>query len=133
MRKTAFIVWLFAAWMAIATLGGCKSKASLDADVDHLLTAIDTSDYEHFKADAHPGLIQEVSQAEFDEGHTAIKKLGPLKSKSMKGMQTSTNNGVTTTSGNYDLVFANGKCQLEIKSIGGKLLAFHFRNITMTS
>lgn len=131
MRRISFLALVFVLTAWLATLGGCKAKASLDADVDHLLTAIATADYEHFKLDADPGLVKEVSKQEFDEGSVTVKKLGALKSKSMKGLETKTTNGVTVSSGNYDLVFANGKCKLQIKSHEGKLFAFHFSNIEM--
>ena len=102
---------------------GCKSKKSLDADVDHLLAAIAASDYDHFKADAHPGLVTEVSKAEFDSMAKVLKKLGPLRSKSMTAMRVKSG---APTEGDYDMVFANGACKLQIKSVNGKLAGFHF-------
>jgi len=102
---------------------GCKSKATLDADVDHLLVAVASSDYEHFKADAHPALTKEVSEDEFNGMSKILKKLGPVKSKTMKSIQVKAG---APTQGMYDMEFANGKCQLEIKSLDGKLVGFHF-------
>ena len=60
MKRRALLLVLVSvvtAWLATSTLG-CRSKKSLDADVDHLLTAIATADYDHFKGDAHPSLAQ---------------------------------------------------------------------------
>lgn len=102
---------------------GCKSKATLDADVDHLLVAVASSDYEHFKADAHPALTKEVSEEEFNGMSKILKKLGPVKSKTMKSIQVKAG---APTQGTYDMEFTNGKCQLEIKSLDGKLVGFHF-------
>lgn len=102
---------------------GCKSKQTLDADVDHLLVAIASSDYDHFKADAHPALAQEVSKQEFDDIAKVVKKLGPLKSKTMTSIQVKSG---APTVGQYNMDFTNGSCQLEIKSLNGKLVGFQF-------
>lgn len=102
---------------------GCKSKKTLDADVDHLLVAIASSDYEHFKADAHPGLVNEVSDHEFDSMAKALKALGPLKSKSMTAIRVKAG---APTEGDYAMEFENGSCSLAIKSLDGKLVGFHF-------
>ena len=102
---------------------GCKSKASLDADVDHLLVAIGATDYEHFKADAHPALVTEVSKQEFDGMAKVLKKFGPMKSKTMTSIRVKAG---APTEGDYNLVFANGSCTLLIKSVDGKLAGFHF-------
>lgn len=104
-------------------LGGCKSKASLDADVDHLLVAIASSDYDHFKADAHPALQKEVTKEEFEGMARVLKKLGPLQSKSMTAIRVKSG---APTEGDYKMVFANGSCNLAIKSLNGKLVGFHF-------
>ncbi len=109
--------------LGLLGLPGCKSKATLDADVDHLLVAISTSDYDHFKADAHPALTKEVSKQEFDGMAKALKGLGPLKSKSMKSISVKAG---APSEGQYDLEFANGSASLQIKSLDGKLVAFHF-------
>jgi hypothetical protein len=95
----------------------------MDADVDHLLVAMATSDYEHFKADAHPALAKEVSEQEFTTMAAVLKKLGPVKSKSMKSIQIKQG---APSQGTYDMEFANGSCKLEIKSLDGKLVGFHF-------
>lgn len=102
---------------------GCKSKQTLDADVDHLLVAIASSDYDHFKADAHPALAQEVTKQEFDDIAKVVKKLGPLKSKTMTSIQVRSG---APTHGKYNMEFTNGSCELEIKSLNGKLVGFHF-------
>jgi len=102
---------------------GCKSKASLDADVDHLLVAISTSDYDHFKADAHPALSKEVSKEQFDRMATVLKALGPMKSKSMKSISVKAG---APSEGHYEIEFANGAATLDIKSLDGKLVGFNF-------
>lgn len=109
--------------LSLFAFTGCKSKATLDADVDHLLVAIAASDYDHFKADAHPALVNEVSKEEFEGMARALKRLGPLKSKSMKGISVKSG---APTEGHYEMEFENGSCSLEIKSLDGKLVAFHF-------
>lgn len=108
--------------LVFSTLG-CKSKKTLDADVDHLLVAIGSADYDHFKADAHPSLVNEVSKQEFDGMAKVLKKLGPLKSKSMTSIQVKAG---APTEGHYDMEFANGSCKLDIKSLDGKLVGFRF-------
>ena len=108
--------------LALSSLG-CKSKKTLDADVDHLLTAIATSDYDHFKADAHPALATEVSKEEFDGMAKVLKGLGPLKSKTMTKIEVKAG---APAEGHYDMEFANGSATLEIKSLDGKLVGFHF-------
>src|SRR5690606_34988376 len=102
---------------------GCKSKKTLDADVDHLLVAIASSDYDHFKADAHPSLVDEVSKDEFESMAKVLTRLGPLKSKSMTSIQIKSGQ---PTEGQYDMEFTNGSCKLQIKSLDGKLVGFHF-------
>lgn len=123
-RRSLFALVLSALVMALGFSSvACKSKASLDADVDHLLTAIASSDYEHFKADAHPALATEVSQDEFEGMARVLKKLGPLKSKKMTSIQVKSG---APSEGKYEMEFENGKCDLEIKSLEGKLVGFHF-------
>lgn len=125
MKRRHFLLVLFSSLvlqLALSSLG-CKSKATLDADVDHLLVAIGGSDYEHFKADAHPALVTEVSKEEFDRMAKVLKKLGPIKSKTMTAIRVKAG---APTEGNYNLEFANGSCSLSIKSADGKLAGFHF-------
>lgn len=124
-RRALFLVFIsaVAVWLTASTLG-CKSKKSLDGDVDHLLTAIAAANYEHFKADAHPALSQEVSKEEFDRMAVVLKKLGPLESKSMTSISVKAG---APAEGKYDMRFANGQCVLEIKSLEGKLVGFRFR------
>jgi hypothetical protein len=115
----AFVSTLFVLFSSV----GCKSKKTLDADVDHLLVAVASSDYDHFKADAHPALAKEVTKQEFDEIARVLKKLGPLKSKTMTSIQVKSGE---PTQGKYTLEFTNGSCALDIKSLDGKLVGFHF-------
>ena len=121
-RSLLLVAIAFVVQLALASVG-CQTKASLDGDVDHLLVALTSSDYDHFKADAHPALAKELSKQEFEAMARVIKKLGPLKSKKMTGIQVKAG---SPSEGKYDLVFENGSCQLEIKSLSGKLVSFHF-------
>ena len=125
MHRRTLLLTLVAALVTLFALSstGCKSKKTLDADVDHLLVAIARSDYEHFKADAHPALVNEVSKDEFESMAMVLKRLGPLKSKTMKSI--SVRQGAPTE-GQYDMEFENGSCSLAIKSLDGKLVGFHF-------
>lgn len=125
MNRRAFVLASLSTFVLPQALSalGCKSKASLDADVDHLLVAISTSDYDHFKADAHPALAKEVSKEEFEGMAKVLKKLGPLKSKSMQGI---TVKAGAPSEGKYKMEFQNGSADLEIKSLDGKLVGFHF-------
>lgn len=116
------LVSIITAWLATSVLG-CRSKKSLDADVDHLLTAIAATDYDHFKADAHPSLAQEVSKQEFDRMALVLKKLGPLESKQMTSIEVKAGG---LAEGKYEMRFANGSCTLQIKSVEGKLVGFRF-------
>ena len=116
------VLSMFALVFSIGSTG-CKSKQTLDADVDHLLVAIASTDYDHFKADAHPALAQEVTKQEFDDIAKVVKKLGPVKSKTMTSIQVKSG---APTVGQYNMEFTNGSCQLEIKSLNGKLVGFHF-------
>jgi len=124
-RRTLFaLVSMLVMQLVLSSfLMGCKSKASLDADVDHLLVAIASSDYDHFKADAHPALTKEVSKEEFEGMARVLKKLGPLQSKSMQAINVKSG---APTEGKYKMVFQNGSCTLDIKSLNGKLVGFHF-------
>ena len=68
----------------------------------------------------------------------SLKKLGALTSKSMTGITTSSEKdmktGVTTqvASGDYDLVFANGKAKLAFKVVSGKVAAAHVSGVEFT-
>jgi hypothetical protein len=121
--RRSLLVVLVLSLFALFTVSGCKSKASLDADVDHLLVAIGSSDYDHFKADAHPALQKEVTKEEFEGMARVLKKLGPLQSKSMTAIRVKSG---APTEGDYKMVFTNGSCNLAIKSLNGKLVGFHF-------
>jgi len=123
MPRRSFLLALLSSVVLVLSMLGCKSKQTLDADVDHLLVAIASSDYEHFKADAHPGLVQEVSKSEFEGMAKVLKGFGPLKSKSMTSIQIKAG---APTEGQYNMEFANGSCTLKIKSLNGKLVGFHF-------
>lgn len=123
MSRRPFFLVILASFVLLLTSLGCKSKATLDADVDHLLVALSTSDYDHFKADAHPALAKEVSKQEFEGMARALKGLGPLKTKTMKGISVKAG---APSEGTYEMEFANGSATLQIKSLDGKLVAFHF-------
>jgi hypothetical protein len=125
MNRRSLLLTLVASLITLLAFSstGCKSKKTLDADVDHLLVAISTSDYDHFKADAHPALVNEVSKGEFESMARVLKRLGPLKQKTMKSI--SVKQGAPTE-GQYDMEFENGSCSLAIKSLDGKLVGFHF-------
>ena len=127
-RRHLFLSFLVTIAMLLASLG-CKSKASLDADVDHLLVAISTSDYDHFKADAHPALAKELSKEQFDRMAKVLKGLGPLKTKSMKSISVKAG---APSEGHYEMQFANGSATLEIKSLDGKLVGFNFNGPDVT-
>lgn len=123
MPRRQILLAVLSTLFAIVFSLGCNSKKTLDADVDHLLVAIASTDYDHFKADAHPGLAQEVTKQEFDDIAKVVKKLGPLKSKTMTSIKV---NAGAPTEGKYNMEFTNGSCELEIKSLNGKLVGFHF-------
>jgi hypothetical protein len=124
MDRRSILVALLATFVMQLVSGlGCKSKQSLDADVDHLLVAIASADYELFKADAHPSLVNEVSKEEFDGMVRVLEKLGPLESKRMTSIHVQAGG---PAEGQYDMKFTNGSCKLQIKSLDGKLVAFHF-------
>lgn len=123
LRSLLRVLALTMLMLLAAASAGCRSKKTLDADVDHLLAAIASSDYEHFKADAHPSLVDEVSAQEFDSMARALKALGPLESKSMTAIRVKSG---APTEGDYAMKFAHGSCSLAIKSLDGKLVGFHF-------
>jgi hypothetical protein len=129
MARRSILLLVLSVLLAFVLSLGCKSKKTLDADVDHLLVAIASSDYDHFKADAHPALAKEVTKQEFDDIAKVVKKLGPLKSKTMTSISVQSG---APTEGHYDMEFTNGSCQLDIKSLDGKLVGFHFTGPDIT-
>ena len=80
-------------------------------------TTENVEDVDRLLADARRAL------QEFEDMAKVLKKLGPLKSKSMTSIQVKSG---APTEGKYNMEFTNGSCQLDIKSLNGKLVGFHF-------
>jgi|GEM_PF-5862222 hypothetical protein len=110
--------------IAIASVSvSCQSKKALDLTASALHQALLDNNYAAFKVLALPALVDKVSKQRFKLFSLALKALGPIKDKSMTGINVKAG-GVR--SGTYKLTMTKGKADLKLTVVNGKLNAFNF-------
>jgi hypothetical protein len=114
--------------LGVLVLSRCSTKQKLDEGVDLLVQSAVSNNYQGFTAQSHPELVKAFPAKSFEELSHALAKLGAYQSKSMTGMEVSTERGRT---GNFSLSFAKGKVTLELTLKEGKLVAFKFSGDAM--
>lgn len=101
----------------------CQSKQALDLTAMALHQAIVDNNFESFKLISQPELVEKVSKEKFKLFSLAIASLGPLKEKSMTGINVKAG-GIR--SGTYKLTMEKGRADLKLTVVKGKLNAFNF-------
>ena len=106
---------------AALALPGCKSKKTLDKNVDKLVEAVQKDDYQAFKEMSHPDLVEKFPKVKFTVLSAAINSLGKFKDRKMRGIEVK---GGGLKRGRYKLKFDKGTIRLRIELVDGKLTAF---------
>jgi len=110
--------------MLIALAGpGCQSKKNLDKNVDRLVKAARSNDYEAFEKMSRPELVEKFPRSRFKMLAKALNELGSFEERTMHGIEVKAG-GIRK--GKYSLRFAKGKVKLELTLAKGELVAFLF-------
>ncbi|HEY3354368.1 MAG TPA: hypothetical protein VGQ83_14035 [Polyangia bacterium] len=111
---------------------GCGQKLALDRGADDGVAALRKSDYPGFLAITHPDMQRALPRPEFEKMAEAVQRLGAYRGCTMKGVFFMAY-PVMGTRGTYELDFAQGRVDLELFVVRGKIRRFYLAGSAIES